>query len=102
MADPAPRPTRVWQHDDRTLGIAWTSGREILYDVVALRRACPCAVCVDEGTGERRLAPDDVDDDVRPSEVASVGRYAMRIAFDDGHDTGVYSFAMLHDRWSSP
>ena len=25
-----------------------------------------------------------------------VGRYAVKIAFDDGHDTGLYSWERLH------
>lgn len=27
----------------------------------------------------------------------AVGRYAVRISFDDGHDTGLYSWDLLHD-----
>ena len=27
----------------------------------------------------------------------AVGRYAVRIKFDDGHDTGLYSWDLLHD-----
>jgi DUF971 family protein len=26
-----------------------------------------------------------------------VGRYAVRIVFDDGHDTGLYSWELLYD-----
>lgn len=92
--------TRIWQQDDRTLGIAWTSGRTSTYDVVALRRRCPCALCVDEHTGTRTLQADDVPDTVRPVTITSVGRYALTIVFDDGHASGIYSFDLLHDRWA--
>ena len=27
----------------------------------------------------------------------AIGRYAVRLDFDDGHDTGLYSWAMLHE-----
>ena len=27
----------------------------------------------------------------------SIGNYAIRIIFDDGHDTGIYSWSFLHD-----
>jgi DUF971 family protein len=27
----------------------------------------------------------------------AVGRYAVRISFDDGHDTGLYSWDLLYD-----
>jgi DUF971 family protein len=26
-----------------------------------------------------------------------VGNYAVRLTFDDGHDTGIYSWALLHE-----
>ena len=29
--------------------------------------------------------------------VEPVGRYAVRLVFDDGHDTGLYTWAVLHD-----
>ncbi len=29
--------------------------------------------------------------------IEAVGNYAIRITFDDGHDTGIYSWDMLHD-----
>jgi DUF971 family protein len=30
------------------------------------------------------------------SAVEPVGRYAVRLVFDDGHDTGIYSWDLLH------
>jgi DUF971 family protein len=29
--------------------------------------------------------------------IEPVGNYAIRIAFDDGHDTGIFSWAYLHE-----
>jgi DUF971 family protein len=29
--------------------------------------------------------------------VEPVGRYAVRLRFDDGHDTGLYSWQVLHE-----
>src|SRR5690606_4403173 len=78
----------IRQVDDRTLGITWTDGRTDEFDVVELRRQCPCAMCIDEMTGKRRLDPAQVADSVRPVRIESVGAYAMKIAFDDGHSTG--------------
>ena len=34
--------------------------------------------------------------DVAIAKVEPVGNYAVRIVFDDGHDTGLYSWAYLH------
>lgn len=93
---PRPKVRRIWQVDGRTLGIVWTSGLDARYDVVDLRRRCPCAVCVDEHTGRRILQPQDVSDAVRPELIRSVGAYALTIRFDDGHDTGIYDLGALH------
>jgi DUF971 family protein len=87
----------IEQVDDRTLGITWTDGRRDTFDVVDLRRRCPCAVCVDEWTRAQRLAPGDVKDTVRPERIDSVGAYALQIKFSDGHSTGIYTFQMLRD-----
>ncbi len=42
------------------------------------------------------------------SAVEPVGRYAVRLVFDDGHDTGIYSWDLLHrfgreqaERWET-
>lgn len=85
----------IQQVDARTLGITWTDGRKDLFDVVRLRRKCPCAACIDEWTREQRLKPSDVADTVRPVRIDSVGSYALKIEFSDGHSTGIYTFPML-------
>lgn len=33
---------------------------------------------------------------VKIARVSPVGRYAVRLVFDDGHDTGLYSWDLLH------
>lgn len=86
----------IWQVDKQTLGIVWTDSSENRYDVVALRKSCPCAVCVDETTGQRNQAlMDDISDKVRPVTIQSTGQYAMTIAFSDGHGSGIFTFDYL-------
>lgn len=92
-----PRVKRIWQQDERTLGINWTDGRKSLYDVVELRRQCRCAHCVDEISKKRTLNPDDVPESIRPVKIESVGRYALTIQFTDGHRTGIYAFEKLRE-----
>lgn len=91
------RVQKIWQKSDRSLAVAWTDGQESEFDVVQLRRLCPCAVCIDEFTHERKLRPEDVAESVRPIRIESVGRYALNIKFNDGHGTGIYTFQMLRD-----
>ena len=91
----AETPTRIEQHDPRTLAIEWGDGVLSLMDVRALRLACGCAVCVDEWSGEPLLAPESVDADVAPIGIQPVGRYAIQIEWSDGHASGIYSFERL-------
>ncbi len=88
-------PTAIEQHDARTLRIVWADGAESLIDVRALRLACGCALCVDEWTGEALLEDDRVPADVVPRGIEPVGRYAIQVAWSDGHDTGIYPFERL-------
>lgn len=88
---------KIWQINDRTLGVQWTDDRESKIDVVELRRQCPCAVCVDEWTHEKKLKPSDISDSVRPVKVSSVGRYAVNVQFSDQHGTGIYTYQSLRN-----
>jgi ATP-binding protein involved in chromosome partitioning len=90
-------PTDIRQADAQHLAITWADGRESRYEVRALRLACCCAQCVDEWSGARTLDPSTVAEDVHPDSIAPVGRYAIRIDWSDGHDTGIYSFRRLRE-----
>ena len=35
--------------------------------------------------------------DVTITKIIPVGSYAVRLVFSDGHDTGIYSWALLYD-----
>lgn len=89
------RVSAIEQAGPRTLAITWSDGRTDQFDVVKLRRSCPCASCIDEWTHEQRLKPDDVPETIRPLRIESVGAYALKIHFSDGHSTGIYTFQML-------
>lgn len=88
-------PIGIRQAGPRALAITWADGAESTYDVRELRLACACAQCVDEWTGEERLDPAAVPDDVHPRKVQAVGRYAIQIDWSDGHETGIYPFRRL-------
>ncbi len=94
-ATPATTPTEIAQAGPRELRITWADGAVLSYDVRGLRLACGCAQCVDEWTGEGRLDPASVPDDVHPLRIEPVGRYALQIHWSDGHDTGIYPYRRL-------
>ncbi len=91
----SPSPKDIKQIDSTTLGITWTDGHQSVYSVRHLRLNCPCAACIDEWTGEKRLDPNTIPDTIRPNNLKSVGLYALQFFWSDGHDTGFYSHQLL-------
>lgn len=90
-------PRELKQVDDFSLSITWGDGHRCLYQAANLRRACPCAQCVNEWTGQRILAPDAIAEETSIRDLSLVGRYALNFRWSDGHDTGIYSFRYLRD-----
>jgi DUF971 family protein len=95
VSGPAIRVKAIRQVDDRNFSIQWTDGSASQFDVVDLRRKCPCATCIDEWTHETILRPEQVSESVRPLKIESVGQYALTVHFSDGHKTGIYPFTLL-------
>ena len=73
----------------------WKDGVSSEFTPRFLRLSCPCARCVDEMTGIRTLSPASIPEDVYPLAIRAVGRYAIRVTWSDGHDTGIYPYELL-------
>ena len=100
------RPTDVKVHVTSGAGvdIVWADGHKSHYDFVYLREECPCATCNDErekrsglaSAGPRPAAALPMfKPKARAQKATSVGNYAIQIAFNDGHSTGIYSYEHL-------
>jgi DUF971 family protein len=89
------RLVQIKQMGSRLLHLEWTDGIKQDIDVVELRRQCRCASCIDEWSHKQILKPEQIADTTRPVEVASVGRYAIKVDFSDGHRTGIYTYDLL-------
>ena len=96
----ATTPTHLRQESLFELAVSWGDRHESLYPVRSLRLACKCADCVHEFTRAPVLDPASVSLDVRPTRIESVGRYGIRIAWSDGHDTGIMTFRDLRALYS--
>ena len=90
------QPVQIVEESDREVSIKWSDDAETRYNAAQLRRACPCASCVDEWTGQKILDDKKIPDDLTFGSISIVGRYALNFHFSDGHDTGIFSFAFLH------
>ncbi len=79
---------------EQALRIRWQDG-EVTIPPRVLRNFCPCAECVEEGTGRKLLDESTIPEDIRPLELTAVGNYALQIRWSDGHATGIYSWENL-------
>jgi len=77
------------------LRIRWKDGAVTDLGARDLRLACPCASCIEEGTGRKLLDPATVPEKVLLLGVELVGRYALSFVWSDGHKTGIFSFELL-------
>jgi ATP-binding protein involved in chromosome partitioning len=75
--------------------IQWPGERRVAIPAAKLRDACPCAGCIEEGTGLKLLDPATIPADIRPLQVVAVGNYAVQIFWSDGHSTGIYTWETL-------
>ena len=78
---------------DARLEIEWDDDSLSCYSHERLRVQCPCAECRGHTPDQARVITDK--EDVRVTHVELVGHYAIRIEFDDGHNTGIYTFTQL-------
>lgn len=90
---PIPWPTRLTVARDRAgLRVEYDDGSHHAMSAELLRVMTPSAER--KGHGMRQVIGGKRD--VRIKAVDPVGRYAVRIVFDDGHDSGLYTFETLH------
>jgi len=98
-------PVRLRKDGPDRLAIEWSDGHRSLYEWKRLRDHCPCATCR-EGK-EKPLDPFHI---LKPAElvplaataIEPVGRYAYKITWSDGHDTGIYTLELLRTLCQCP
>ncbi len=86
------------------LQVSWSDHSQSRYDLEALRRSCPCALCRDardtpETTqdGLNMLSGEAVSATGEARNFERVGRYGIRIEWADGHDHGIYTFDFFRE-----
>jgi len=90
-------PVKLHRYVGGFFGVDWSDGHSTVLPYRWLRGQCPCAQCVDEWSGKRRVGEAEVAFNVEPKSARSVGRYAIQITWTDGHDTGLFSYQYLRD-----
>ena len=103
----APAKVKVDKSGGTGMNIDWQDGHASHWNFAWLRNACPCATCVDEreqfGLEPGQAKPEQSKPNAlpmykeppRPRDVQRVGHYALRFAWNDGHESGIYSWDYL-------
>jgi len=79
----------------RVIEVAWADGTRYALPFEYLRVFSPSAEVRGHGGGEGKLEL--AKENVQVTQVEPVGVYAVRLRFDDGHDTGLYSWDFLRE-----
>lgn len=97
------RPTNVVaDRRRRELVIRWNDGLESHYTFAGLRAVCPCVLCQGGHANmgrpaDRLLLQRAQNDDLNLEAIVPVGSYAVQLRWNDGHDTGIYTWTYLHE-----
>jgi DUF971 family protein len=79
----------------RVLAVSFSDGATFELPFEYLRVYSPSAEVRGHGPGQETLQIGK--HDVVITKVEPVGHYAVRLVFDDGHDTGLYTWSYLHE-----
>ena len=79
----------------RTLKVTFDDGCVFLLSAELLRVSSPSAEVQGHSAAERRTVGGKRQVAIR--DILPVGHYAVRLIFDDGHDSGLFTWRFLHD-----
>lgn len=89
-------PTGIKLHSGSSvLELNYSGGGDCRLEAEFLRVHSPSAEVRGHGAGQEVLQTGKRK--VRLAQVEPVGNYAVKLTFDDGHDTGIYSWDYLHE-----
>ena len=92
MSEPVPREIRL-RRAARLLEVSFTDGERFELPFEYLRVHSPSAEVKGHGPGQEVLVLGK--ENVGIKSVEPVGQYAVKLVFDDGHDTGLYTWKYL-------
>ena len=94
MTDPIATEIRL-RRATRVLEVSFADGSRFALPFEYLRVHSPSAEVKGHGAGEGVLVVGK--ENVGITAVEPVGQYAVKLVFDDGHDTGLYTWSYLHE-----
>ena len=94
MSEPIPTEIRL-RRAARVLEVSFQDGARYALPFEYLRVHSPSAEVKGHGPGQEVLVLGKEGVGIRA--VEPVGQYAVKLVFDDGHDTGLYTWKYLHE-----
>ncbi len=94
MSDIWPSELKV-SKDRRTLTVTFNDGVVVTLPAEMLRVLSPSAEVQGHGPGQAVTVPGKRDVTIRA--MTPTGNYAVRIGFDDGHDTGIFTWTYMRE-----
>jgi DUF971 family protein len=92
----SPRPTDIrLKRAERVLEVVFDNGESFRLPAEYLRVSSPSAEVQGHGPGQRVLVVGKANVGIRG--LRPIGQYAIQIDFDDGHDSGLYSWLTLYE-----
>jgi len=96
MNKESPQPDSINLHQkSRILDITFNDGKNFELSCELLRVYSPSAEVKGHGPGQSVLQTGK--ENVSITRIEPVGHYAVKLIFDDGHETGLYSWAYLYE-----
>ena len=90
------QPTDIQYHrQSRVLSLHYADGRQFELTAEYLRVYSPSAEVRGHGSGQEVLQTGKANVGIK--DIKPVGHYAVQLVFDDGHDTGLYSWDYLFE-----
>src|ERR1700742_2288662 len=94
MSEPIPQEIKL-RTASRVLEVSFDDGQVFELPFEYLRVSSPSAEVKGHGPGQEVLVLGKETVGIRS--VEPVGQYAVKLVFDDGHDTGLYTWKYLHE-----
>lgn len=92
----APWPTKLaFRKGEKRLAVTFDDGAAFSIPYELLRVESPSAEVQGHHHSQKQLVTGKADVDILEAE--PVGRYAVRLKFDDGHSSGIFSWSYLHE-----
>ena len=89
-------PTEIkMNREERALSITFNNGKSAVLSYEFLRVYSPSAEVRGHSPSQAVLQTGKAD--VMLSDIQTVGHYAVQLSFDDGHDSGLYTWDYLHE-----